>query len=375
MSDAQVGHPFADAPGPLRSLNVARVVALPGELATEDVIGRRGLELASGLALTRELAGRASELGLDPGSPELLRDFDGLLASPDVPATARALAHEMAVRLGRRLGCLLLMLSRGEPVNREVRPDWGDDQWRYWAGVRRVVIGGGLLAGAIGDVALPAAQGVLDAHAAGHIRLARSPWTDAIALVGLARLLPMAAERRPVLDFGQTSVKRGLARYGNGRLSELRLLPARPGFCSSFIDLSTERDEIERQWATMLDLIVETAGDAAREAGSARGGPADVSICLACYLTNGQPDPLEARSCYGRLQSLGPNLAELGASRLSDRLRSRVRLHLLDDGTAAALAVEPDDNCVVLTIGTAIGVGFPLARDPRAPLDRQFRLV
>lgn len=364
-----MSHPFADAPGPLRSLNLARVVALPDDLATEDVTGRRGVELVSGLWLRRELGGRASELGLDSESPQLFRDFAGCLTNLDVAASARALASDIALRLGRRLGCLVLMLSRGEAPNRAVRPDWGDDQWRFWAGVRRVVIGGGLLAGAIGDVAVPAAQDVLDAHDAGHIRLARSPWGDRIALVGLARLLPVAAERRAVLDFGQTSIKRGLARYRAGRLAGVRVLPARPGLCSAFVDLSTERAEVERQWDAMLDMIAET------EAAEPRAGSvADVSICLACYLTDGQPDPLEARSCYGRLQALGPDLAELGRNRLADRLGSDVRFGLLDDGTAAALAVDPDETCVVLTIGTAIGVGFPLDRDPRAPLDPEFRL-
>jgi hypothetical protein len=365
-----LGHPFADAPGPLRSLNAARVVALPDELATEEGIGRRGVELVSGLGLGRELAGRASELGLDPESSQLLRDFAGCLTNRDVPASARALAGDIALRLGRRLGCLLLMLSRGERANRAVRPDWGDEQWRFWAGVRRVVIGGGLLASAIGDVAVPAAQAVLDAHDAGHVRLTRSPWGDRIALVGLARFLPVAAEQRGVLDFGQTSVKRGLARYRAGCLASLRVLPAQPGFCPSLVELSTERAEIERQWEAMLDLTVDTA----KEAGSRAGDIAEVSICLACYLQDGQPDPLEARSCYGRLQALGPNLAELGGSRLADRLGSAVRFQLLDDGTAAALAVEPDETCVVLTIGTAIGVGFPLARHPRAPLEHGFRL-
>jgi hypothetical protein len=368
---SRLGHPFADAPGATRSLNAARIVVLPDDLATEEVIGRRGLELVSGLRLGRELVALAPELGLDPASSQLPRDFAGCMTNPDAPAPVRALAGDIAMRLGRRLGCLLLMLSRGEPANRAARPDWGDDQWRFWADVRRVVIGGGLLAGAIGDVALPAAQAVLDAHDAGHVRLTRSPWGDRIALVGLARLLPVAAQPRAVLDFGQTLVKRGLARYRAGRLVGLRVLPAQPGFCPSLVDLSTDRAEIGRQWAAMIELIVATAGEARSMAGDIADG-ADVSICLACYLRDGQPDPIEARSCYGRLQALGPNLAELAARNLAERLGFGVRFDLLDDGTAAALAVDPDDSCVVLTIGTAIGVGFPLARHPRAPYDDGF---
>lgn len=365
-----MGHPFVDAPAPLRSLNAARVVALPDGLAGDDVLGRRGVELVSGLRLRRDLIDRAPALGLDPDSPRLLRDFADRLRNPDIPAPARDLAFNVARRLGRRLGCLLLMLSRGEAANRNVRPDWGDEQWRCWRGIRRVVIGGGLFAGAIGDVALPAAQSVLDDHAAGDVRLERSPWGDAIALVGLARLQPVDAEQRAVLDFGQTSVKRGVARYLNGGLAGLRLLAEQAAPCPGYVDLATDRAEVGRQWAAMIDSIVDVIG----EGRPATVGAADVSISLACYLRDGRPDPSEARSCYGRLQVLGPDLAGLGRRELADRLAAEVRIGLLDDGTAAALAEDPDEHCVVLTFGTAIGVGFPLARDQRLALVPGFEL-
>lgn len=370
MSSSRLGHPFADAPNPLRSLNVARIVALPDDLACDEIIGLRGLEVVSGLRLRRDMVACAGELGLDPESPQLLNNFADCLTNSDMPTSARALAGDMAVGFGRQLGCLLLMLSRGEPANRRARPDWGDEQWRFWSRVRRVEIGGGLLSGAIGDVSVPAAQEILDTHGAGHLRLVRSPFGDRIVLVGLARLLPVAAEHRAVIDFGQTSVKRGVARYQAGSLSGLRMLPSQPCARPAAIGLSTDRREVEEQWQAMLDLMVDTV-DASR---SGREEATDVSASLACYMQDGQPDPLEAQSCYGRLQTLGPNLAELGERKLGDRLGSEVHFHLLDDGSAAALAADPDETCVVLTIGTAIGVGFPLDRDRRAPLGHAFQV-
>jgi hypothetical protein len=365
-----VGHPFADGSNMLASLNATVVAALPEDLASEDILGRRGVRLVSGLWLRRELAARAGELGLDPESPRLFRDFAGRLARPEGPASARALATDVAVRLGRHLGCLLLTLLRGEAANRAVRPAWGDAQWRFWADVRRVVIGGGLLSESIGDVAVPAAQAILDAHDAGHVRIERSPWGDAIGLVGMARLLPAASDCRTVFDFGQTSVKRGLARYRAGRLAGVRVLSERPCPCPSPIGLSTDPNEVARQWADMLELMVETVG----EARGASGGASEVSISLACDLRGGVPEAVETRACYGRLQVLRPNLTDLFRESLADRLATEVRIQLVNDGPAAALAEDPDDHCVVLTVGTAMGVGFPLGRDPRAEFDEAFRL-
>ncbi len=166
-------------------------------------------------------------------------------------------------------------------------------------------------------------------------------------------------------------MKRGIARYRGDRLGAVRVEPPRPGFCTSYVDLSTERAEVEAQWNGMLDVVVDTAGEMRRSPGR----PAEILASLACYLTDSQPDPFEVRGCYGRLQVLGPSLTDLGTRQLAARLGTEVRLELWDDGSAAALAEEPDEACVVLTVGTAIGVGVALPRHPRAPLADDFRLV
>jgi hypothetical protein len=365
-----MGHPFADAPGLVRSLNGARIASLPDDLAGEDILGRRGIELVSGLRLRRDIDASSTELQLDPQSPELLREFALCLTGPMRSPSARLRARAIAAGFGYRLGCLLLMLSCGEPANRAIRPAWGDEHWRFWAGVRRVVIGGGLLAGTIGDVAVPVAQDILDAHGAGHVRLSRSPWGDSIGLVGLARVSPLPSEQRAVFDFGQTSVKGGLATYRHGRLIELRLLPAMPCPCSSPVGLSTDRPEIEAQWDGMLNLIAATVRTADRD----RGRVGDVQVAVASYLRDGQPDPIEIEACYGRLQVLGPDLAALGRRGLADRLGFDIGMKFWEDGAAAGLAEDPDEASVVLTIGTAMGIGFALARDQRLPLDAGFHI-
>lgn len=374
-----MAHPFADAPGPLRSLNVARIATLPKDLARDDILDRRALELVSGLRLRRDIAAHAPELGLDADSPDVLRAFDKLLAGEDGSPGARSLAAELAEGLGHRLGCLLLMLSGGHPANRGKRPEWGDEQWAFWASVRRVVIGGGLFAGAIGDLAVPAAQDVLDTHGAGHLRLSRSPWGSSIVLVGLARWQPDAdalaearREVRGVVDFGQTSIKRGLAQYEAGALAGVRVLSSSPCMCTSLTEAPRDPRLIEQQWNEMLDLMAATVRE--RWQAGSENGVIEMAASLACYMRGDQPDPMEARSCYGRLQLISPNLRVAARAGLADRLGAPADVRLVDDGTAAALSVTPDEADVVITIGTAMGVGFPLPNHPLAPLTPNFRI-
>ncbi len=139
--------------------------------------------------------------------------------------------------------------------------------------------------------------------------------------------------------------------------------------CESLTEAPKDPRAIERQWDEMLDILAETS-----RAAEAPQAATDVSASLACYMRGDQPDPMEARSCYGRLQLVSPDLRGSARAGLADRLGSEVEVGLVDDGTAAALSVTPDEADVVLTIGTAMGVGFPLPGHVLAPLAAGFRV-
>ena len=136
-------NPFAAADAPARSLNRARLVELPVVVGVEDLLGRSASELLSATAVTALVRTTADRLALDPNAPDLLRAFDASFDDPKSSPAALAVAQEV----GRRLGALLLMLWRGDTANRAARPEWGEAHWATWRAMRRVVIGGGQVAG------------------------------------------------------------------------------------------------------------------------------------------------------------------------------------------------------------------------------------
>ncbi len=362
-------HPFHGRAGPLRSLNRARIGALPPGLDETDVLGKSGFQLATGWALAHDIEPQAEALGLDPHSPDLARGLDDLLRDPQIEETRRRRAEAIARRFGRRLGCLLLALKLGAPETRAARPDWGVDQWAYWAALRRIVVGGGLLSGRIGEVALPAAQAVLNAHGAADLVIARSSYGAQMALVGLARHAPMPPDTRFVFDFGQTSIKRGAAHFGAHGVTALDVESPLETVCPPLAETPLDRDDAARQWMRMLTVIAHTV-----EAAPTPPGPTlDVSVCLACYLFDGHPSADDV-GCYGRLSLLAPNLTVWMHAQLEQRLARPVRLQLLHDGAAAAHAVDGGADTLVLTIGTALGNGFPDLNRALTPLADGFEI-
>ncbi|MCA9972388.1 MAG: hypothetical protein KC425_19335, partial [Anaerolineales bacterium] len=63
--------------------------------------------------------------------------------------------------------------------------------------------------------------------------------------------------------------------------------------------------------------------------------------------------------CYGRLQLLTADLPAYLAARVGERLGAAVDVALYHDGMAAALAYAGAGETAVITLGTAIGNGFP----------------
>jgi len=361
-------HPFHGRAGTLRSLNRARVGALPAGLGETDVLGKTGYQLATGWSLSQDLLDAAEALGLDRATLDWPYALERLLTEPGTPPPRLRQAEEFARRFGRRLGCLLLALKLGAPETRAERPDWRNEHWAFWAGLHRVVIGGGLLSGRLGELALPIAQAVLEAHGAADMRLTLSPFGAHLALVGLARCGPAPAASRYVFDFGQTSIKRGIARYRDGRLTQLDRLPTLASVCPPVSDIAHGRAEVTQQWAQMLTILSEAVLPAADSR------PIEIGVCLACYLFDGHPAP-EDDGCYGRLSRLAPNLRDWMHEQLEEHLGRAVRLDLLHDGSAAALSEDGGRDSIVLTIGTALGSGFSDVADGLIEVASEFRLA
>lgn len=358
-------NPFLDGDSPIRSLNRARIVALHGVLVDASVLGMTGYDLLSAAALLRQIVAAADRLRLDLDTPDVIRRFDSCFDDPLALPYARAIAHSY----GHRLGCLLLMLKRGEPANRAARPEWSDAHWDFWGGVRRIYLGGGLIEGRLGQYAVETAQALLAEAGVADLALERATYARHLSLFGLARAAPPAMTGSILFDFGQTSVKRGCARYHTGQLIRLDLWPDVPSVCTQLGASSEPDEEIRLRWQRMLDIIV-----ASWAAIPSRQRPRTaIGISLACYLFDGHPSPRD-HGCYSSLQRLSPHLATFVADELGRRLGQSVEVALLHDGAAAAMVYAGNDRAVVITLGTALGNGFPPAAGDLRPIASDFAM-
>lgn len=356
-----IDNPFLLEDSAVRSLNRARIVELGGVAAPEGVLGATGYELLSAASLGQQIAAAADRLGLDPAQPELIRRFDACFGHSQARPHALAIARDY----GRRLGCLLLMLARGAPANRAARHEWAEAHWAFWRAQRRVVLGGGLLAGQLGAHAVAAAQELLAEAGETGLAAERAGFGAYMPLVGLARAVPPGCRNALVFDFGQTAVKCGLATYQAGQLGQLSLWHDAPSVCDERF-----AEEARERWERMAALI----GEGWQALPGALRPHTAIGIALACYLFGGQPSPRD-RGCYGALGRLAPNLAEFVAGELARRLGQAVPVVLLHDGAAAAMAYAGAERAVVITLGTAIGNGFPPAAGAAWPLAPGFALA
>lgn len=345
---------FTDAaPFVIPSMNRVRIVELPGVPIPLAWRSKTGYQLLGSRALAAQIRRQAGSLHLPANLPDadLIRRLDACFTGSDAAArTAQAIAEEY----GRKLSLHLLTLLRGDPINRVVRPDWRAEHWAFWARIRTVYTGGGLMAGHLGPTAVAVAQDFIRHHGFSDFTVAVPPHAAHLPLYGAARLTPPDAPML-VFDFGQTAVKRAIAHGPIAHTAtRLELLPSLPTPCSN-ITFSRAAAAAAHTHDRLLDIVTET-WTAVTASGVALSS--HIAIVLACYLLDGQPRP-EDWGCYGRLQHFGPHLQTYLSQQLSRRLRRPIQVRLLHDGQAAAMPFAGQKHTAVITFGTALGIGFP----------------
>lgn len=359
-------NPFLQRPFPvIPSLNQVRIMDLPGLAVPNWVKGKSGFDLLSSFALRQRVSAKAAILHLNPDDPHLLHKFDDCLTAVSHPF--HTAAQQIAEEYGRSLAYLLLTLKRGDAINQQARPDWQPQHWAFWAQIETVWLGGGLLAGNLGQTAVPLARELVQQCGFPDFRLALAANGRHLPLVGLARTAVPGTQTMLLFDFGQTAVKQAIAHYEQDSLARLTLLPSLPSPCAAVFNLSQNVDDI----AHFAEVVLDSVADSWRAAAAAEAALSHtVAISLACYLLDGQPRR-EDVGCYGRLQHITPHLHQF----LTDGLRQRlgpVAVSLWHDGAAAALFQAGAAKTAVITFGTAMGIGFPPENGSFTPIAETF---
>lgn len=331
-------------------------LVLAGDDLPQALQGRSAHELVSSMAL-----GKLAEEQLHLPPAEAHAGFWVRLRVGD--DRARAIGEE----LGERLGWVLAALHRGTVAQRVVRPEWDDAIWAHWAGVRRVVLGGGLAAEPLGGLIAQRAETRLRACGMDALHVEASPWAEELALVGLARL---GVGLRLVSDFGGTRLKQGWAEGDAQSVARLQL--SAPILLGWDALLAGEDRDAEQEGAIVAQAMAAHLSAALQvhpEASST------VAVSVAAYVRDGQP-LLAQRGIYMRLAHLAGRAEEEIAARVMAQSGWQVRVKLVHDGSAAALAYAGSARTAVLMIGTALGIGFaPEDASALHPLAPDFQVI
>jgi hypothetical protein len=338
---------------PSASLNRVCIVDLPGLSVDSQVKGKTGFQLVSAAALASLIRQHAAALALDANlnDHELrLRLNDRLLSTE---TTVRAAAEVIGQRIGRNLGYVLLTLKRGDAVNRAARSDWDDSYWHHWNGIKQVWLGGGLVSGKLGPIMREQASAVFEEAAVGNFTIRVSPYASILPLVGAARHAPPGCDAVLVFDFGGTMIKRARAVYKCDELIELHCLPSHP---TGWTEIEGSSNDLAQQAARLLDHMVAVIVDTRYSFGLSPSSP--ISASIAAYMQDGHPMPGRRRAYY-QLPLITQNLQTAIAQRLGAQQGKAATVSLIHDGTAAAATYAGAEHAAVVTIGTALGVGFP----------------
>ena len=184
--------------------------------------------------------------------------------------------------------------------------------------------------------------------------VATAPHADVLALIGAARTRMTPAPRAVVLDFGYSSVKRGIAHFSqSGALQHLQVLD---GLALAAIGLGKARTSHE-VLRSVVDVIAATVDEAQDNHGAVDG---EVAVSLATYLTDRQPFP--SSELYDLLTDVDFSTLEAELARATGR---PLHVRYIHDGTAAAAALNTSGRDGIIVLGTSLGAGFTLPDQPR----------
>jgi hypothetical protein len=340
---------------PLASINRVLLIDLPGVPIKDDIRGKTGYQLLGLEAVAGLVRHYLPFLPLTGQDSADLAIWEGAFSSTEKPI--RRQAELVAEEAGRRLGYLLATLKRGDEINRQARGEWRPEHWEFWASIKEIRLGGGLVSGrAASHIKTSAIRGLEEAGVISlSVKIAEFP--SKLPLIGVARSLNPSREAALVFDFGQSWIKRALAFYRDGELNSLKILKPIPS--RIFDDF--------KQGGSLYRNAIEVPINTLHEAHRAGYNPGEeIGISLARYIKDERPLELWDPVDY--------DFREEVSREISRELGRPVTLQIIHDGSAAARVYAGNKDTAVLMLGTALGTGFPPLTDELCPISSEFSI-
>lgn len=261
-----------------------------------------------------------------------------VLALNDWVAAGDPKATAFADTLGVALAALAATLTLAPTDARVARAEWPTEHWERWQMVRRIVLGGGVLSGALGQRMYTSAQQWLN-QLNPAVELILAPQPRLLMLQGLARKFPNGTV--VVVDSGHTAIKRGIAEVQNGEVESLQP--------DSLLEVPHTLSNPD----PLLNYLVEVLLEQAKRSPSQPNQFA-LSLSMEVDAKGNVRADVPTTSFYRSLSKFSL-VGEL-ETRLSSRLGYPCSVQVMHEATAAVNGVSGVDAAILL--GTSLGGTF-----------------
>lgn len=338
------------------SINSLCIQRVPIRGIDDSIEGKRVVEIFSARIISEDIKRTAKRMKVDV-SEYSERELPGFVSdhimSDDI--MKRRVAYYIAKKYGNILGLILLTLKTGLYENRVARLDWRNEHWEYWSGINNIILTGGLAGGLLGKHFKEQILYVFDMAGVKPYNITLYENSSHIGTMGCASLITESNKTFAILDCGQTNIKRCIVSRRNGELSNLNTLPSLESK-NMELDFSDSEENYERA-LELHRYLLNVLTDTCRLLDNKDGERGEVIISIANYVVGGRLDT--TRGGYAKLGLLSSDYTSMLTDELSSRLHKEFRVRLLHDGTAIALNFRGSEDTACLSLGTAIGVGFP----------------
>ncbi len=338
------------------SINKLVLAKLPLDGIEDSLKGEKAGYVINAKNILKDIKDNADKLGLNLDNSsdyDLMKEVADRFMDDD--ESVRECALGIAKKYGYRLGLILLILKTGLQENKDARPDWTEEHWQYWAQLDRLILAGGLTHTVFGEKLRTYANEIFKMAGVEPYDILLFNDATHLGVKGCATLIKERHVSNLVFDFGQTRIKRSLITLRQNEIKEQLFLES---FDSKHMQFATKDEEERKTEGNNLHQHIKkiivgtynelkdyhTIGD-------------EIVISIASYVIDGKLN--DHRGGYAKLSSVTDNYENYLIDEIEKETGRRFKIKFVHDGTAIALYFKEYKNTVCLSLGTAIGVGFP----------------